>query len=168
MLSFNRRVFLRLGASGLALSGLGACGFTPAYSPEGGGARLQSSIEVDAPTTRPDYLLTRHLEDRLGRSTDARYGLSYSIDLSEAPIAISANNVTTRYNVLGEITYALRDLQSGAVLTSGKVESFTSYSTSGTTVATQASEKDAQERLMVILGDQIVTRLLAAAPNLPA
>ncbi len=162
MSSFNRRAFLVLSASGLA-----ACGFTPAYGPQGGGGALQSNIEVDAPTTRPDYLLTRHLEDRLGRATSARYGLSYAIDLSQSPIAISANNVTTRYNVLGEITYALRDLQSGAVLTSGKVDSFTSYSTSGTTVATQAAEKDAQERLMVILGDQVVTRLLAAAPDLP-
>ncbi|MFK7939855.1 MAG: LPS assembly lipoprotein LptE [Roseovarius sp.] len=160
---FNRRSFLVLSAASLS-----ACGFTPAYSPGGGGAGLQDAIEIDAPTTRPDYLLTRHLEDRLGRSTNPRYGLSYSIDLSEAPIAISANNVTTRYNVLGEITYALRDLQSGIVLSSGKVDSFTSYSTSGTTVATQASEKDAQERLMVILGDQIVTRLLAAASKLPA
>lgn len=162
MSSFNRRSFLILSAVSLS-----ACGFTPAYSPAGGGTGLHGVIELDAPKTRPDYLLTRHLEDRLGRGSDMRYGLSYSIDLSEAPIAISANNVTTRYNVLGEITYALRDLSSGAVLTSGKVESFTSYSTSGTTVATQASEKDAQERLMVILGDQIVTRLLAAAPNLP-
>jgi LPS-assembly lipoprotein len=163
MSSFNRRSFLVMSAASLS-----ACGFTPAYGPSGGGTKLHGTVELDAPKTRPDYLLTRHLEDRLGRSNGARYGLSYAIDLNQAPIAISANNVTTRYNVLGEITYALRDLGSGAVLSSGKVESFTSYSTSGTTVATQASEKDAQERLMVILGDQIVTRLLAAAPNLPA
>ncbi|QGX97614.1 hypothetical protein EI983_04695 [Roseovarius faecimaris] len=163
MSSFNRRRFLLLSALGLA-----GCGFTPAYAPGGAGNRLQDSIEVDAPSDRPGYLLTRHLEDRLGRAGAARYGLSYAIELSEAPIAISANNVTTRYNVLGEITYALRDLTSGAVLASGKVDSFTSYSTSGTTVATQAAKRDAEARLMVVLGDQIVTRLLAASPDLPA
>ena len=163
MSSFNRRIFLFGTASALS-----ACGFTPAYGPGGGGSRLHGNLQLDAPKTRPAYLLTRHLEDRMGRSNSAQYGLSYSIDLSEAPIAISTNNVTARYNVLGEITYALRDLHSGAVLTSGKVENFTSYSTTGTTVATQASEKDARERLMVILGDQIVTNLLAAASDLPA
>lgn len=163
MSSFNRRSFLMLTTLGLA-----GCGFTPAYAPGASGLRLQDSIEVDAPSDRPGYLLTRHLEDRLGRAGSPRYGLSYAIDLSEAPIAISANNVTTRYNVLGEVTYALRDLQSGVVLVSGKVDNFTSYSTSGTTVATQAAERDAEARLMVVLGDQIVTRLLAASPDLPA
>ena len=162
MSSFNRRSLLIMAAFSLT-----ACGFTPVYAPGGGGNRLHGNIAVDDPKTRPAYLLTRHIEDRLGRSVDARYGLSYSIELDLAPIAISANNVTTRYNVLGEITYALRDLQSGAVLTSGKVENYTSYSTSGTTVATLASQKDANERLMTILGDQMVTRLLAAAPDLP-
>lgn len=163
MSSFNRRSFLLLAGLGLA-----GCGFTPAYGPGGDGVLLQGRIEVDAPQDRPAYLLTKHLEDRLGRSSDPRFGLSYSIDISEAPIAISSNNVTTRYNILGEVTYALRDLQSGAVVSSGKVENFTSYSASGTTVATQAAEKNAQERLMIILGDQMITRLLAAAPDLPA
>lgn len=163
MSSFDRRRFLVLGAAVLA-----GCGFTPAYGPNGSAARLQGAVLVDEPGTRPAYLLTRHLEDRLGRPTAARYGLSYSIDLDDAPIAISTNNVTTRYNVLGEVTYALRDLDTGAVLTSGKVDSFTSYSTSGTTVATQAAERDARKRLMTILGDRIVTRLIAASGSFPA
>jgi len=164
MSSFNRRTVL-LGA---LATGLAGCGFTPAYGPGGSAAQLNGAILVDEPTTRPAYLLTRHLEDRLGRAANARYGLSYSIDISEAPIAISPNDVTLRYNVLGEVTYALRDLGSGAVVTSGKVDNFTSYSTSGTTVATQASEKDARDRLMTILGDQIITRLIVATPDLPA
>ena len=98
----------------------------------------------------------------------ARYGLGYSIALSEEAIAISANNVATRYNLLGQVTYALRDLETGQVLLSGKADSFTSYSASGSTVATQAAERDAEARLMVILADQIVTRLTAEAARLPA
>jgi LPS-assembly lipoprotein len=45
-------------------------------------------------------------------------------------------------------------------VTSGSVDNFTGYSATGTTVATLAAERDAQERLMTILADQIVTRLL--------
>lgn len=163
MSSFDRRHFLTLSA--LTLAG---CGFTPAYGPGGGGARLDNAVEIEAPDTRSAYQLTRHLEDRLGRATDPRYGLNYAITLSDAPIAISRDNVTLRYNVLGEITYALRELDTGQILTSGKVDNFTSYSTSGTTVATQSAEKDARERLMIILGDQMIARLIAAAPSLPA
>ncbi len=162
MSSFNRRIFL-LGAAALAAG----CGFTPAYGPGGGAERLDGQVAMDAPTNQPAYQLTRHLEDRLGRASNPRYGLSYAIDISESPTAISENDVTLRYNVLGQVTYALRDLSSGMVVSSGKVDSFTSYSTSGTTVATQAAERDARDRLMVILGDQMITRLIATAPSLP-
>ena len=53
------------------------------------------------------------------------------------------------------------------VLLSGNVDSFTGYSATGTTVATRAAERDAYERLMTILADQIVTRLEAGAGALP-
>ena len=52
----------------------------------------------------------------------------------------------------------------GAVVTQGNVGGFTGYSATGSTVATTAARTDAQDRLMVILADQIVTRLIAAAP----
>ena len=38
----------------------------------------------------------------------------------------------------------------------------------GTTIAGLAAQEDASRRLMVMLGDQIVTRLIAASPNLPS
>ncbi len=161
MSSFNRRFFL---VSAAALAG---CGFEPAYGPTGAASRLQNSILADAPKGRAAYLLVRQLEDRLGRGSPARYGLSYAITVDEEAIAISSSDVTTRYNLLGSVTYALRDLQSGAVLKTGKVDSFTGYSASGSTVATQAAKRDAEERLVVILTDQIVTALTAAASGLP-
>lgn len=162
MSSYSRRTVL-LGAAALS-----ACGFTPAYGPGGGADRLDGNVAVDAPTTQPAYRLVRHLEDRLGRAAAPRYGLSHAIRINERPSAISDDNITLRYNLLGEVTYALRDLDSGEVLTSGKVDSFTSYSTSGTTVATEAAKRDASDRLMVILGDAMITRLVAVAPGLPA
>lgn len=163
MSSFNRR-FVLLGLP----AGLAACGFAPAYGPRGSAQRLQNAVLVDAPDSRPGYLLTRHIEERLGRGERQVYGLSYSISLSEDPIAISRTNVTTRYNLLGNVKYALRDLRSNAVVLSGQADSFTSYSASGTTVATQAAERDAEARLMVILADQILNRLTAEAGKLPA
>ncbi|WP_294622892.1 LPS assembly lipoprotein LptE [uncultured Roseovarius sp.] len=163
MSSFNRR-FVLLGTATL----VAGCGFAPAYGPNGAANALQGAIAVDEPKSRPAYLLTQELEGRLGRPSPARYGLAYSITLDEDPIAISASNVTSRFNLLGRVTFALRDLGTGEVLTSGKVSNFTSYSASGTTVATQAAERDAEERLMVILADQITTRLIAASGSLPA
>ncbi|MEB8387460.1 LPS assembly lipoprotein LptE [Rhodobacteraceae bacterium KMM 6894] len=148
-----------------ALGALAACGFTPVYGPGGGGAALQNAVLVDDPITREAYLLTREVEERLGRATDPQYGLSLDITVREESIAISSDNVTTRYNLIGQVTYALRDLNTQQVVNSGKVNSFTGYSASGTTVATQAAERDARARLMQILADQMITRLVAAAPT---
>ncbi|VAW03151.1 FIG01026126: hypothetical protein [hydrothermal vent metagenome] len=164
MSSFNRRTFL-LAIPATALTG---CGFTPAYGPSGAATRLQNAILVDEPKTRDAFLLTQNIEDRLGRASNPRYGLSYAITTRDNAIAITAANVTNRFNLEGAVTYTLRDLQTGAVVTTGKVNSFTSYSASGSTVATQAAERDARTRLMSILSDQIITRLIAASPGLSA
>lgn len=158
MLSSDRRLF----CLGLAAA-LGGCGFRPVYGPGGSAGALQNTVQVDAPLERDAYLLTRELEDRLGRATDPRYGLSYGIITRSEAIAISANNITTRYNILGEVTFALREIASGKVLTSGKITNFTGYSASGSTVATQAAERDARERLMVMLAGQIIRQIEAAS-----
>ena len=55
----------------------------------------------------------------------------------------------------------------GAELLTGTVENFSGFSTSDSTVATRAARQDAEERLSIMLADQIVTRLIASAPGLP-
>ena len=162
MLSFNRRHFLLGSAAALA-----GCGFAPAYGPNGAGNRLLSTILMDEPKTRAAFLLTREIEDRLGRAANPRYGLSYAITITDRAVGITGDDITSRYNIEGAVTYALREMNGGAVVATGKVDSFTSYSASGTTVATQAAERDARARLMTILADQIVTRLIAISPGLP-
>jgi LPS-assembly lipoprotein len=151
---FNRRTLLALPLA------LAACGFTPAYGPSGTGTKLNNQVLVQEPSTQAGYLLTRHMEARLGRSAgSARYALDLTIDLDEDDLAINSSGDITRYNVIGNVEFALRDSTTGTIITSGKVQNFTAYSATGTTVATLAAEQDALERLMVILGDQITARL---------
>ncbi len=82
-------------------------------------------------------------------------------------MAVAADNSTTRYNVIGTLSYELKDGPSGIVLNNGKVDSFTSYSATGSTVTTQAARRDARERLVNILTDLVIVRLEAAAADLP-
>jgi LPS-assembly lipoprotein len=49
-----------------------------------------------------------------------------------------------------------------AVTMTGQARTFTSYSTTGSTVATQTAQADAEERLSVALADLVVTQLLSA------
>lgn len=161
MSSFNRRGFM-LGAFALS-----ACGFTPAYGPGGGGTKLLSGIKVDDPQTQDDFAYRRRLSERLGQPDPQRYRLSYTITASRLDQAISRTNTTRRYSLNGAAVYRLYDAQTGSILLTGRVSSFTSWSATDTTVATLAAERDARARLMRILADQTVTRLLAQAGSLP-
>lgn len=141
---------------------LAACGFTPLHAPGNAGAILQNRVLVDEPANQNGYLLTREIEERLGRGERAVYGLTLVILTSERQLAVNREGYIERFNLLGRVDYRLRDLTSGQIITSGYVENFTAYSATGTTVVTLAGERDARERLMNILADQIVARLHAA------
>jgi LPS-assembly lipoprotein len=142
---------------------LAGCGFTPAYGPGGPGLKLQNAILADAPRDGVGFELVKRLEERLGPAQAARFGLSYEIGLKSTGVAITTANAVTRFNLNGTADWVLRDLGTGAKLTAGRAESFTSYSATGSTVAGLAAEGDAQRRLMRILADQIVTQLLATS-----
>lgn len=152
----NRRLFL---AFPLAL---GACGFEPVYAPGGSGSALQNRVLVDPPGNQDGYLLVRGIEERLGRSSDPTYALSLGVTTNRAQLAIDREGDTGRFNRVGAVTYSLRDLATGQIRASGRVENFVGYAADGTTVETLAGELDAQERLMTIFADQIVGRLYAA------
>jgi LPS-assembly lipoprotein len=157
MSSLNRRFLLALPVLALA-----ACGFQPVYGPGGSGAALRNSVQVAAPEDAFGYILVREIETRLGRPSAPKYALAITIATRQEGLAIDAADNTTRYDLLGVIDFALRDLGTGQIVSSGTVENFAGYSATGSTVATLAAERDAQVRLMTMLADQIVTRLYAA------
>ncbi len=159
-LAVTRRAALVLAAAALA-----GCGFQPVYGPGGSGGKLQNRVLVSTPSERTTYLLVRRIEERLGRAADPVYTLSVNLQMRVEGLGIDTTGTTNRFNLIGVAGYALSETASGQAITSGTVNSFTGFFASGTTVETLASERDARERLMVILADQIVARLLSA--NVP-
>jgi len=157
MSSFNRRYFL---LSALALAG---CGFEPVYGTNGSASDLRGAILVDEPTDRNQFQLVEQLERRFGRTASPRYALSIAVTVREEGLAITGSNNIIRFNLIGDVSFALRDMASGKVVYTDKVNTFTSYSASGQPVATVTAERDARERLMITLGDKITAKLLARA-----
>lgn len=145
---------------------LSACGLRPVYGPGGGGKKLFGKVRVRDPDTYQDFAFNRRLSERLGTDTEAIYDLDYQINIGVVPQAITPDEVTTRYSLNGTADFTLKD-SAGSKLVSGRVSSFTSYSTTGTTIATLSAESDARQRLATMLADQVVTRLLAASGGLP-
>lgn len=148
----------------LALLALAGCGLTPVYGPGGAGQRLFGKVRPRDPQTYQDFAFNRRLAERLGEGS--QYDLDYRITVGVVPQAITRDEVTNRYSLNGTADFALTDRE-GRVLAQGRVSNFTSYSTTGTTIATLTAEGDARTRLAEMLADQVVTRLLAASVQLP-
>jgi LPS-assembly lipoprotein len=161
MSSSDRRTFLTLAAAGA----LSSCGFSPAFAPGGPAHGLTGRVLIDEPTTRNAFDFVARIEERLGRPEAPVWNLSYSITTESAALGITSANVITRYNLVGSVRFSLTRLDSGKVVHSGKVTSFTSYSASGTVISTSASERDANQRLMRILADQIISDMIASATD---
>lgn len=158
-----------------ALALLPACGFAPVYGPGGAAKGLRGAIAVDPPADEAGYVLVQRLEARLGRAEAARYGLAIDIRLEEEKLGITADQETTRIRLRGQLDYRLSRLADGAVVAEGELRDFASYSApvfgatrgsvAGNTVSVLTAQRDARDRLMVILADQLVARLLATAPG---
>jgi len=155
----TRRLPRRLALLGLAA--LAGCGFVPVYGPGGGMSALHGATEILAPENEAGFRLRDQLLRRLGPNDTALYTLVTTLSIKKVSVAIAEGNAATRINLLGQSDYALR-AANGTTITSGTVSSFTGYSTTGTTVATEAAAADAEERLAVLLADQIMARLMAA------
>lgn len=151
----------------LAPLALAACGFTPAYGPGGSAAKLTGTVRVQDPVDKNGFDLVERLEERLGRPEAARYDLAYTITTQTVGVGYTADATITRYNVKGVVDYSLTDRASGTRVTGGRVQGFTAYNATGSTVALLAAEEDAAYRLMRILADQITARLIGAAASLP-
>lgn len=153
--------------------GATACGFTPIYGPDGGGRALINSVLVEQPKGSDEFTLAQELENRLGPSSAPTYSLTFSLETESDSISITQTQETNRYNTIGSAKYTLTDRASGAVMQTGEVDGFTSYSSTGTTVATAAAEQDSYDRLMVVLADKIINELVTLplqtpqAPNTP-
>ncbi|WJS84943.1 LPS assembly lipoprotein LptE [Paracoccus sp. TOH] len=157
-MSWSRRSVI---LAGLALA---ACGFSPVYGPDGTGTRLFGQIRTADPRTPDDFSFAGRIAERLGPEAEARFLLDYRLRIAVVPQAITPDEVTTRYALNGTAEFTLTEAATGREVTRGQVSSFTSYSTTGTTIATMAAEQDAHERLARMLADQVVTRLIAVDP----
>jgi LPS-assembly lipoprotein len=139
----------------LGLTGLAGCGFAPVLANEDRGIyRFESADSVAG------FRLREQLEQRLGAPEAPRYVIKTTLSLSERAAAITADGDTSRLNVIARSNWSLVEIATGEQLETGTVEAFTSYSATGSTVATQSTRDDARARVAVILADMIVSRVL--------
>jgi len=147
----DRRTFL----VGLAsVAGLAGCRFSPVYGPGGVGRALTGAVRADDPVSRNDYQFLAALEERLGRPEAPRFALSYRIGLR------FVGGGASRVQILGTLDFVLTEIASGLERAAGRIEGNAGYSTTSTQLAEQTAADDAELRLMRMLVDGLMTRLM--------
>ena len=154
----DRRAFL-LGLAALPVAG---CGMRPVYGSGAPALALRGGVAISTPDSREAFRLKSRIEDRLGPADRPGYRLDLNLTMSEVPVGVSTGQEITRYTLRGTAGYSLIDIATGQVVDQGEVSNFTGYSATGTSVATQAAEQDARDRLSVALADLIIARLMIA------
>ncbi len=152
----DRRAFL----AGLAAFALSGCRFEPVYGPGGGGRALMGTVRADDPVSRTDFQFVAALEERLGRPVAPRYALAYRITRDEVETGVIRGIGSSRIQLRGRLDFTLTETASGAQVAQGRVEADSAFSTTSTQLATLAAAEDAELRLMRMLADGLVTRLM--------
>ena len=149
---FDRRKFV-IGAFFLV-----GCGYAPVHGTDPKTKKLYTSVFVQAPKNRVEFELVRNLEKQFRKNSLSKYELNYTLTIEEEKVVVSASQTLERYNLFGSLKYSLTD-RDGSLALTNTVKSFASYSATGTPLATERAKRDAQDRLMVILAEQVLARI---------
>ena len=160
--SVSRRTLLGL----LAILPAG-CGFAPLYGDGSAASRMAGRVDVGLIDGKAGFELRERLVNRLGQPVDPDHRLIVTLALETTGVALTQENVTTRFSVTGVAEYTLVPVTGGVPVASGVVRSVTGFNApdavASTAFAARAAEIDAERRLAVTLADQILQRLALSA-----
>lgn len=146
----------------LGLLALGGCGFRPIY---GNDNSFRDRVSFTSDDTVAGFQIRQQLEKRLGSTATPDFALSTQLSIRQRSAAITADGDTSRFNVIATARWSLKEIATGREIAADEVQGFTSFSATSSTVATQATQDDAVERLTIILADMIVSRIFAIDPE---
>jgi len=150
MLSFNKIIYALLFFTS-------ACSLTPLYTDDRS-SNLNRQINIQEPSTQNEFIFYSQLINRFGEIGD-RYVLDYEIFTTKEDKAISFSETIHRIEILGSVTFSLKDKNNGNELISDKEEMYLSYSNSGSTSAVLNAQKNTNEQLIVSLADKVANRV---------
>ncbi len=148
----------------VVLINVSSCGFRPLYGSYGDSGTTEdlASIEIKPIADRKGQLLRNHLQDILtpnGRPANPRYTLNVTLNESIERLAISKEAFATRANLFIGAVFTITPHKSAKPIFSGNTKIVSSYNILNSEYATLMSEKNARERSVRELGDNIKTRL---------
>jgi LPS-assembly lipoprotein len=158
-----------LGALLPAAALVAACGFTPLYGEGAPASRMAGRVEVPVIDGETGFALRERLTASLGDPSPAAYRLEITLDLKRSGVALTKQDVTTRFDIVGTAEYRLVPTAGGTPAAAGVVRAVTGFSSpeseTSFAFASLSAERDAERRLAVALADQILQRLALSAES---
>jgi LPS-assembly lipoprotein len=155
---------VRIAALAALVAALAACGFRPLYKDDGdreASAEL-ASVHISTIPDRSGQMLHNLLLDRVnpqGRPGDPRYVLDVKVSDTKASLGIIKDSSSTLAQIAIVANYTLLDLKTKSPLQSGRSRSVVSYNIVQSDFAALASEKDARERGLREIAEDIATKI---------
>jgi LPS-assembly lipoprotein len=150
------------------LLALGGCGLQPMYGGGASGAVATglSSIQVAPIPERAGWLVRNALVDRLGgESSSPAYRLEVELNDDLTGFGIRGDSSVTRERRTLRARYRLVELASGQVVLDATAGSDAGIDVVSSEYATVAAEQTAQERLALVIADQMASRLALFVRN---
>lgn len=158
-LSLGRRALLAGVAGGL----LGGCGFRPLYGRDSVSGRAEvrdamAGIRVRSIADRQGQRLRQILREKLGTNGAASpYELDIKLSQQVQELGVRKDSTTSRANLI--FSAALTVFENGQSVFTDSVQSIVSYNILDDQYATVASQSDAEDRALRMVGDEIKIRL---------
>jgi len=156
----------------VALAGLAACGFEPLYAPGGAAAAARGTIAVAAIEGAPGFAMRERLVARLGPAEAPTHRLGVDLRLERTGVAITDQDVTTRFSVIGDARWTLTPLGAAEPVLTGAARAITGFSApaseTASAFASLSAQRDAEIRVARVLAEDIARDLaLRAGESLP-
>lgn len=142
-----------------------ACGFRPLYGSDLAGASVAAEfadIQVAIIPDRTGQILRNYLVERFnpgGLPENPRYRLNVAVVEHQQSLGIRKDATATRANLIMNATFTLTDLDRNAVVLSRAIGTTTSYNLLLDQFATLVSERDARDRALRQISEDIRTIL---------
>tara|TARA_B100002003_G_scaffold205039_1_gene198254 strand:+ start:478 stop:969 length:492 start_codon:yes stop_codon:yes gene_type:complete len=145
-----------------------SCGYEPIYSKNVSSNKELLSISVKNIKDRSGQILRNSLLNQLNPEKERaiiKYKLTVEISESRSDLAYRRDMSATRADLSVTANYLLTEIKSGEIILEQETKSISSFDVVQSVYATLIAEKDAREKNLQVISDDIFTNLVIFFKN---
>ena len=140
-----------------------SCGYEPIYSKNVSSNKELLSISVKNIKDRSGQILRNYLLNQLNPEKERviiKYKLTVEISESRSNLAYRRDMSATRADLIVTANYLLTEIKGGEIILENETKSTSSFDVVESVYATLIAEKDAREKNLQVISDDIFTNLV--------